>query len=339
VEAGDAILHVLDRPLDEGATVRGQVDAARRRDHREQHHGQHLLSRAFVEVTHASRTVSFHLGAEESTIDLDREVDEPTVREAERRANEVIWEGRPVKVRVVSRAEAAAQGVNVPEEAGDAVRLVEADGFDLQACGGTHPRSTSEVGLVVVLGHERHKGGSRVRFVCGHRALQAFHRRASLLRDLAAVFSSSMEDLPAAGRRAMDALREGEKQRQDLLERALEGEAHRLLAREAQRPALIVATYEGWPPADLRLLAQKLTSLAPGVALLGSRADKAHLVFAQSPGLGHDVPALLRQAVTHLGGRGGGKGDLAQGGGDRIDLLDEALAAAARAVRGGVPAA
>jgi alanyl-tRNA synthetase len=339
VDAGDAILHVLDRPLDEGAAVHGQVDAARRRDHREQHHGQHLLSRAFVERTNASRTVSFHLGAEESTIDLDREVDERTVREAERRANEIIWSGRAVKVRVVSRAEATALGVTVPDEAGDAVRLVEAEGFDLQACGGTHPRSTSEVGVVVVLGHDRHKGGSRVRFVCGHRALEAFHLRAALLRDLAGVFSSSIEDLPAAGRRAADALVEGEKHRHLLLERALDGEALRLLAGETARPALIVTAYDGWPSADLRLLAQKLTAVAPCVALLGSRADKAHLVFAQTPGLGHDIPALLRQAVTSLGGRGGGKGDLAQGGGDRLDLLDEALAAAARAVRGGVPAA
>jgi len=266
-------------------------------------------------------------------------VDEQTVREAERRANEVIWAGRPVTVRVVSRAEATALGVTVPDEAGDSVRLVEAEGFDLQACGGTHPRSTSEVGVVLVLGHERHKGGSRVRFVCGHRALQAFHVRAGLLRDLAAVFSSSLEDLPAAGRRAVDALADGEKQRHALLERALEGEAHRLLAREEARPALVVATYDGWPAADLRLLAQKLVAAGPCVALLGSRADKAHLVFAQSAGLGHDIPGLLRQAVTSLGGRGGGKGDLAQGGGDRIDLLDDALAAAARVVRGGVPAA
>ncbi len=178
-----------------------------------------------------------------------------------------------------------------------------------------------------------------MRFVCGHRALDAFHLRASLLRDLAAVFSSSIEELPAAGRRAADAVAFGEKQRHLLLERALEGEAHRLLAREDVRPAVVVATYDGWPAADLRLLAQKLTGIAPSVALLGSRADKAHLVFAQSPGLGHDIPALLRQAVTSLGGRGGGKGDLAQGGGERIDLLDDALAAAARAVRGGVPAA
>src|SRR5438477_310836 len=194
VEAPEGtILHVLDRPLAEGHTVRGRVDAARRRDHREQHHGQHLLSRAFVEVAQAP-TTSFHLGAEASTIDL---------------------------------------------------------------------------------------------------------------------------------------------------ERALEGEARRLLARleDASRPALVVATYDGWPAADLRVLAQKLVALAPCVALLGSRADKAHLVFAQSPGLGHDVPALLRAAVATLGGRGGGKGDLAQGGGDRADLLEDALAAAARAVRGDASAA
>ena len=336
IDAGDAILHVVDRPLAEGTTVHGTVDAGRRRDHRQQHHGQHLLSRAFVETAQTARTTSFHLGAEESTIDLDREVDEATVRAAERRANEVIWEGRPVTVRVLSRDAAARLGVTVPDEAGDSVRLVEAEGFDLQACGGTHPRTTSEVGTVIVLGHERHKGGSRVRFVCGDRALRAFHSRDALLRELATTFSSAFEDLPAAARRALDARIEGERERHALLERALEGEAHRLLAATTgTRPATVVATYEGWPAADLRLLAQKLVALAPSVALLGSRADKAHLVFAQSPGLGHDIPALLRQAVAELGGRGGGKGDLAQGGGDRADLLDEVLAAAARAVQGG----
>jgi alanyl-tRNA synthetase len=338
VDTGDAILHVLDRPLEDDTRVHGRVDAGRRRDHRQQHHGQHLLSRAFVDVAQA-RTTSFHLGAEESTIDLDREVDERTVRGAERRANEVIWEARPVTVRVVTRAEAAGLGVTVPEEAGDCVRLVEAEGFDLQACGGTHPRTTSEVGVVVVLGQERHKGGSRVRFVCGHRALDTFQAHAGLLRDLATVFSSSLDDLPAAGRRTMEALVEGQRERQDLLERALEGEAHRLLAGSASRPAVVVATYQGWPAADLRLLAQKLVAAGPCVALLGSRADKVHLVFAQTAGLGHDVPALLRQAVTALGGRGGGKGDLAQGGGERADLLDEVLASAARAVRGDVSGA
>src|SRR5712691_1207639 len=215
IEKGDEIIHVLDRPLEEGADVRGRVDEARRRDHRQQHHGQHLLSRAFVDL-HRASTVSFHLGRDVSTIDLDRETGEAAVRAAESRANEVVWEGRAVTVRVVSRAEAAAAGVKVPDEAGDAVRLVEAAGFDLQACGGTHPRSTSEVGVVLVLDHGRYKGGSRVRFVCGHRAVEAFRRRTVLLTELATVLSSSLEDLPATARRAVETLAEGERQRRDL---------------------------------------------------------------------------------------------------------------------------
>jgi alanyl-tRNA synthetase len=96
-----------------------------------------------------------------------------------------------------------------------------------------------------------------------------------------------------------------------------------------------VAAFEGWPPNDLRVLATRLVGLAPCVALLGSRADKAHLVFAQSEGLPHDVPAILKAALERLGGRGGGRGNLAQGGGDRLDLLDEALGRARDAVRSG----
>ena len=91
--------------------------------------------------------------------------------------------------------------------------------------------------------------------------------------------------------------------------------------------------YDGWPATDLRVLAGHLVALAPSVALLGSRADKAYLVFAQSEGLPHDVPALLRDALTLVGGRGGGRGNLAQGGGDRLEGLDAALANAEQTVR------
>jgi alanyl-tRNA synthetase len=130
VDEGGEVLHVLGRPL-QGERVTGRVDGARRRDHRQQHHGQHLLSRAFVD-TAGARTVSFHLGPESSSIDLDREVDETAVRTAEGRTNEVIWEARPVTVRTVSRREAEALGIQPPDEAGDAVRLVDAGGFDRQ---------------------------------------------------------------------------------------------------------------------------------------------------------------------------------------------------------------
>lgn len=331
VEQDGDVLHVLATPL-AADTVSGRVDAERRRDHREQHHGQHLLSRAFEDVARAA-TASFHLGAEEVTIDLDREVSDGQVRAAEERTNDAIWAARPVTVRVVSQTEARRFGLHPPEDAGDAVRLVEAEGFDLQPCGGTHPRSTSEVGLVVVLGRERHKGGSRIRFVCGRRALAAFHDRAAVLERLTSLFSSPIEALPDSAQRALDGRTTAEKRVKELLLQSLDAEAQRLLAARPDAPAIVTAAYDGWDPEALRGLAQRLVTLRPCVALLGSRGDKAYLAFAQSEGLPHDIPALLKSAVALLGGRGGGKGNLAQGAGDRLDALEAALSQAAEAVR------
>ncbi len=175
-------------------------------------------------------------------------------------------------------------------------------------------------------------------FVCGHRALTAIVQRQGVLDHLVSTLSAPLDELVAAAQKAKDDLLESERRARGLLERALEGEARRLLTEvrgdgpppTPAAPSLVVAAFEGWPPSDLRVLATHLVALAPCVALLGSRADKAHLVFAQSERLPHDVPALLRAAVEHLGGKGGGRGNIAQGGGDRLDRLDEALARAAR---------
>jgi alanyl-tRNA synthetase len=330
VEQDGDVLHVLGGPLETRA-VHGRVDADRRRDHMQQHHGQHLLSRAFVETASAA-TVSFHLGADVSTIDLDTAVSEQAVHRAERLCNEAVWSGRPVRSRVVSRREAEALGVHAADEAGDEVRLVEAEGFDLQACGGTHPGRTSEVGLVLVLGHERYKAGSRVRFVCGARAVAAFHARASAVDQVGALLSSPLDDLAASVARLQERLVEAARRGREMADRALRAEAARLLA-AAGSPAVVSAVYEGWPADDLRALAQHLVGAGTCVALLASGAEKVHLVFAQSEGLPHDIPALLRQALAEMGGRGGGRGNLAQGGSDSAAGLEAALAGAERAVR------
>jgi alanyl-tRNA synthetase len=339
VEDGGDVLHILDRPITAGV-VRGRVDAERRRDHVQQHHGQHLLSQAFVETAHA-RTIAFHLGSELTTIDLDRPVGAEQARAAERLANEVVWQARPVRTLSLTPAQALAEGIQPPPGAAGDVRIVEAEGFDRQPCGGTHPRSTAAVGVILVVGLEKYKAGTRVSFVCGHRALAAAGRRQKTLDELVGLLSAPLAELPAAARKAKQDLAQSERQARLLLERALEGDARRLLA-EARgdgppptrgAPALVVACFDGWSPNELRVLASRIVGLEPAVALLGSRADKAHLVFAQSDGLPHDVPALLRTAVEQVGGRGGGRGNLAQGGGDRVDRLDEALAAAVQSVK------
>ncbi|HET7292131.1 MAG TPA: alanyl-tRNA editing protein [Vicinamibacteria bacterium] len=330
LEKDGDVLHVLEAPLPADA-VAGRVDGERRRDHRQQHHGQHLLSRALVKAAGA-RTLSFHLGADASTVDLDREVAEAQLRDAERLANEIVWAGHPVRVVEVSPSEARDRGVEPPRDAGDRVRLVEAEGFDIQPCGGTHPRSTSEVGVVLVLGRERYKSGSRVRFVCGHRALRAARERVVATDRLGALLSSPLPGLVEAAERQAAELAATQKRVVELRRQAIELEATRLLAGTPERP-VVVAAFDGRPPEELRLLAQALVAARPCVALLASRAERVHLVFAQSDGLPHDVPSLLREAVARLGGKGGGRGNLAQGSGDTADGLDAALAFAAARVR------
>jgi alanyl-tRNA synthetase len=338
IEDGSDVLHVLDRAVAE-ERVHGSVDAERRRDHMQQHHGQHLLSQAFVQVAQAA-TVAFHLGSEDTTVDLDRFVGEEQARAAERLANDVVWQARPVHVASLSASEARAAGFDPPQGALADIRIVEADAFDRQPCGGTHPRSTAEVGVVVISCLERYKGGTRVHFVCGCRALAGFARRQQVLDQLVSTLSAPLDELAPATRKLKDDIAGLERRAKGLLERALEGDARRLLA-EARgagpaptldSPAVVVTAFDGWPAEDLRVLATRLVALAPAVALLGSRSDKAHLVFAQSEGLTHDVPALLKAAVEHLGGRGGGRGNLAQGGGDRVERLAEALGQARAAL-------
>lgn len=331
LEVGGDILHVLERPLDRDR-IRGRVDGPRRRDHRQQHHGQHLLSRALLSVARAD-TVSFHLGEEVSTIDLDRWLGEAELAAAESLANQVVEQARPVRTRFATQARALALGVRVPEGAGDEVRLVEADGFDLQACGGTHPQSTAEVGAILISGSERYKGGSRVAFLCGDRALGGWRARRRVLEQLSPLLSAPWPDLPAAAQQLKEQAASLERQKKELLGRALDGEARKLLATAAAAPGIVTALYDGWEPSDLRLLANRLVSLGSCVALLASRAGKTHLVFAQSEGLGLDLGSLLRRALEPLGGRGGGRGNLVQGGCDQAEGVEAVLAGLASELR------
>jgi alanyl-tRNA synthetase len=344
LEEGGDVLHVLDGPL-AADDVRGQVDGERRLDHRQQHHGQHLFSRALQDLFGA-RTVSFHLGAETTSIDLDRILDLAQVRAAELRTNEVIREARPVRVKTLSRTETLALGLSPPDDAGDAVRLVEAEGFDLQPCGGTHPRNTAEVGSLVVTGLERYKGGTRVHFLCGQRALAAFRDQGEMVARLGALLSAPPSGLVEAVERLLRAGQEARRASEALRERALRLEAERLLARAladrvraapavANAPTVVVARLDDRSADELQDLAQAVVAAERCIALLGSGGAKAHLVFAQTPGLGFDAPALLKDSVALLGGRGGGRGDLARGGGDLVDRLDEALERARHAIEGG----
>jgi alanyl-tRNA synthetase len=330
------ILHFMesaDPVLQPGTSVRGQIDAARRRDHMQQHSGQHVLSAALVQLFNMP-TVSFHMGTESCSIDLDtKSLSREQVEEAERLANEVIRDGHPVMVRFVSREEAQTLGLRKipPAERGE-LRLIDVQNFDLTACGGTHVRNTSQIGCILLRKTEKVKQGVRLEFVCGERALATSRRDYKTLTEAAAIYSSHIWELPQQARKALEEAKTERKGREQVLAELAGLMAQQILSETVTtgQQKHVVRVFPDRDLTFLKLLAQKLTRAALGVvALLGSTADPPALVFAQSVGSSADMGSLMKQALATLGGRGGGSKDMAQGGPGNTSQMSEVLNALA----------
>jgi len=330
-EAGD-VLHVMEGSAPApGTPVRGLVDRERRRDHMQQHTGQHLLSAVFIALCNAP-TVSFHMGDESCTVDLDiKSLSDDQLRQAERRANEIATDDVPVDIRFVTPDEARQMGVRkIPPGITDKLRLIEIRGHDLTACGGTHVSRTGQIGPLLLRKSEKVKQGMRVEFVCGLRAIAGARRDFETLTGAAALFSAHIYDLPAQIRKALDEVKGAGKQRHKLEEEVAELMAARLLAESPEQSSVrvVVRWFADRELPFVKLLAQKLTVQPGAVALLASSAAQPALVFAQSPGGRFDMGALMKEAMAALGGRGGGSRDLAQGGVPAGSDLEGALARA-----------
>ncbi len=340
------ILHIVeadgaDSPLpakEVPTRVRGFIDVDRRRDHMQQHSGQHVLSAAFVELFQMP-TVSFHMGEQSCTIDLEAKgITADQVRQAEARANQVIWEDRPVTVQMATEEEARGMGVRkIPAASHEKLRLVGIKDFDLCACGGTHVRATGQIGVMLSRKTEKVKQGVRVEFVCGERAVRHARKDFETLTEAAAAFSTHIWELPAQVAKSMEESRVAIKREHKLLERVAELSAADLLARTAEEKGIMLVA-QFLPESALeyaKLLAQKLTASAPNVvALLGAGEGQAALVYAQSPGLPFDMGSLMKSSMASLGGRGGGTRDMAQGGVPIATKLSGAVEEARAAILG-----
>ena len=310
------ILHFAAEPLTAGTAVRGTVDAGRRLDHVQQHSGQHVLSAAFIQLFNMP-TVSFHMGEESCTIDLETSgLSAEQARKAELLANQVIAEDRPVQIRFVPLEEARQLGLRKlpPKQTGD-LRLIDISNFDLTACGGTHVRATGQIGSILLRKIEKVKQGVRVEFVCGLRAVRTARRDYTTLTDAAALYSGHIYDVPEQVRKSLAESKSAAKAQHKLLEEVAELQAERMLAQSTSSPRIIAEVFPERDALFIKLLAQKLTaSRSDVVALLASGAGQPTLVFAQSPGQKSNMGQLMKEAMAQLGGRGGGSADLAQGG-------------------------
>lgn len=315
-EEDGKVYHFTSTPVEEGLTVRGLIDAERRRDHIQQHSGQHVLSAAFVRLFDA-HTVSFHMGDESCTIDLAvKSLTPAQVAEAERLANEVVTEDRPVNVQFVSLEEARQLDLRkLPPKQTGQLRLININDFDLTACGGTHVRSTGQIGAILLRKTENVKQGIRVEFVCGLRAVARACQDYATLAEAAGFFSAHIREVPQQVQKSIQENKAAGKVQHKLLEELAELHADRLLAQATTTPKIVTAIFPERDAMFIKLLAQKLTASQPEVvALLASGAGQPAVVFAQSPGMKTNMGQLLKEAMAKLGGRGGGSADMAQGG-------------------------
>jgi alanyl-tRNA synthetase len=324
VDEGERIAHKLAAPFS-GAVAQGAVDWTRRFDHMQQHTGQHLLSAVFEERFHL-KTVSFHLGADSATIDIEGgSVDARVLEETERRANEVIWENRPVTVEFVDAADAT--GLRKATERSGEVRIISIAGLDRSACGGTHLRATGEIGAILLRKTEKIRQATRVEFLCGGRAVRRAHADYVALAKAAQLFSVAGDEAPAAIAALQEASRAAEKSRKkleldlaayqgrELYEKtAADGAGLRRATQRSERGNLD----------ELRALAQSFTA-GPKAVFLAAIENPPSVLLAVSEDSGIDAGKALKSAIAEAGGRGGGTARIAQGSVADAKLLSETL--------------
>ena len=315
VDADDEVLHILSAPLAVGAAVSGEVDWTRRFDHMQQHTGQHVLSAAFGRLFE-NPTTSFHMGMEISTIDLARDMSWEQIARAEDEANRIIWENREVAIRFVSADQASTLPLRKEPARTGVLRLIDVKEFDLSACGGTHVARTGAIGAVVVSAAEKFKGGARITFACGGRALRVFRTLRDAVSGSVRALSVLPHDLPGAIERVQAETKD--------LRRTIKKFQESLAAHEAARLAapVVVEALAGWDAHGLKMIATEITARTSAAVALFSTSPPITVVIARSPDVALDANAAVRVLIERFGGRGGGKPDLAQGGGLTGDLTD-----------------
>jgi alanyl-tRNA synthetase len=336
-----SIGHILETPssttlpsadrapiLQPGDRVRGAIDWPRRFDHMQQHSGQHVLSAAFDRLFKV-RTVSFHLGAAASTIDLAREVSAKEILAAEDAANEVVWQDRPVSIRYATAEEAAQLPLRKEPAREGTLRLIEVQDFDLSACGGTHVARTGVIGAIAVGGSERFKGGSRIEFYCGGRVIKRFRALRDTIASATKLLSSGLDEVPAS----IERLQADAKDQKRALT-ALQTELARFRASELAATAetvserrVVVAAIDA-DALGLKALASAIVANPGFAVVLISTARPSLVVVCRSADVSANAKEILSALTAKFGGRGGGSAEIAQGGG--LDAPAETIIPEAR---------
>ena len=320
-EVNGEIRHYLENMFADSPTeVIGQISWERRFDHMQQHAGQHILSAAFDQLFHY-RTVSFHLGQEVLTIDIDTEnLTAEEALKAEELANQIILENRPIETKWVTAEELSQYPLRKETKVKENIRLVIIPDYDYNGCGGTHPKATGEVRAIKILNWERQKQKIRVQFVCGERVLRQFVQKQSVILELTRLLNAPEQDLPVSVQKLLDASKGTEK--------ALERAHEQLLAYEAKelhsnsKPLIhsevyLAHVFKNRSIQELQKLARLITAAneQTNVFFAAENGDRLQVVFARGVAGTINMKNFLGEALELINGKGGGNDTFAQGGG------------------------
>ncbi|HWI46707.1 MAG TPA: alanyl-tRNA editing protein [Rummeliibacillus sp.] len=312
------IRHYVTKFLPDNTTeVHGVLDWQRRFDHMQQHAGQHILTAAFVELFNYP-TVSFHLGTETVTIDIDHaKISDEELAEVEKRANDIILENRPIETKWVTEEEISNYNLRKAVSVTGEIRLVIIPDYDYNGCGGTHPTSTGQVQAIKILATEKQKKNTRVHFVCGGRVLHELHWRKKELSEAARLSNVPEEGTAQAVTKLLQTQKGLEKALGDANNQLLTFEAKELLQESDEN--LIRKTFTSRSVQELQQLARAIIAIdeASAALFVSKQADK--LQFVAAKGAAAHIGSMKEIANTVLpviNGKGGGNDTFVQGGGE-----------------------
>lgn len=308
----DAVLHKIER-MPVGTAVSCRIDWDRRFDHMQQHSGQHLLSAVFRELLGAM-TLSFHLGVDYATIDLELpELSHDQMAEIEQEVNRQIYMNRMIVSYLVSEEELAKLTLVKLPTVTENIRIVEIEGVEHNACGGTHVSSTGSIGMIKLLRAEKQKGHVRITFKCGYRALQEFNESMRILGTLSAKFNTGKDEITGRIEKWEQEQKSLQAELTVLKEQNDSYMARELLSAQEPDSRVIAHVFEDKTLKDLQSLASRLTALTDVPVLLLTAAENK-VVYAHSGSAGFSCGAFFKDKLGEFQGKGGGSDKLAQAG-------------------------
>lgn len=315
-EVDDEIRHFIEEEIDSTEEVEGMINWERRFDHMQQHAGQHILSAAFADLFEFP-TVSFHLGKDIVSIDLDTvEIKLEQLERVEKMANQVILENRAIQTKWVTESELKQYPLRKQLAVKDEIRLVVIPDFDYNGCGGTHPSTTGQVSAIKIMSSEKTRGQMRVYFVCGERVLQQLQRKTTVLTNASRLLSSPEEDVSTAIEKLLASTHLLEKSLKKKQENIMVFEVKELLS--TVKESMIKAVFTGKTVKELQKIAKLLLAESDEIIVLLVAENENKLQFVAARGT--DVKTSMKQVSSAvlplINGKGGGNDALVQGGGE-----------------------